>query len=53
MDDPLVADGGDRDAGVAQLVRVRLALVAEDVGFGGDHQRRGQAGELLARRTQG
>ena len=36
VDDALEADCGDRDAGLAQLVGVRLALVAEDVGAGGD-----------------
>jgi hypothetical protein len=35
------------------FVRVRLALVAQDIGFGGDHQRGRQAGELLAGRAQG
>ena len=49
VDDALEADRGDRHAGVAELVRVRLALVAQDVGLAGDDQRRRQAGELLRR----
>src|SRR5688572_12038633 len=33
VDDALVADGGDGDAGGAQLVGVRFALVAQNVGL--------------------
>src|SRR6478736_8569821 len=33
VDDALVSDRGDRDARLAQLVRVGLALVAQDVGL--------------------
>src|SRR6476619_2088679 len=39
VDDALIADSGDGDVGVAQLVRVGLAFVAQDVGCGGDHER--------------
>ena len=47
VDDRLVADRCHRDACFAQLVRVRLAFVAEDIRFTGDHEGRRQTRELL------
>ena len=45
----VVADGGDRDAGLAQARRVGLALVAQHVGLVDDDQGRREPGELLDR----
>jgi hypothetical protein len=47
VDHGLEAYGGDRDARLAELVGVGLALVAQYVGLAGDDQGRGQAGELI------
>jgi hypothetical protein len=51
VDDALVADRGHGDAGLAELVRVGLALVAEDVGLTVDHECRRQPGELVEARA--
>jgi hypothetical protein len=46
VDDPLVADSGDRDAGVAQLVRDRIAGFRRAVVFGEDEGGAGPDREL-------
>jgi hypothetical protein len=43
----VVADGRDRDTGPPQPRCVRLAFVAQHVGFVDDHERRRHVGELL------
>ncbi len=47
VDDALVAHRGDGDTGGAQLGGICLALVAQHVGFAGDHERGRQAGQLV------
>jgi hypothetical protein len=51
MNDALVPRRGDLDAGLAQPVCVRLALVREDVRLAGNERRR-KVGELLQRRAK-
>jgi hypothetical protein len=45
--DAQVADRRDGNADGPQLRRVRLALIAQDVGFAHDHQGSRQAGEVV------
>src|SRR3954466_9985995 len=47
MDSAEMARRTHRDSRLDQLVRVRLAFVAEDVEFGGDDERWWQAGQLI------
>src|ERR671918_189512 len=47
VDDPLVPGGGYVDAGLPEFARVGLALVAQHVRLGGDHEGLREPGELL------
>src|SRR5215470_4089040 len=47
VNDAVVADGRDGDAGRTQPRRIGFSLVAQHVGLVDDHQRRGETAELL------
>src|SRR3954451_6317550 len=52
MDDALVARGRHVHARLTELACVRLTLVAQDIGLGGDHERLRKADKFLRRRPQ-
>jgi hypothetical protein len=52
VEDALVSRRCDVGARVAELARVRLALVSQDIGLGGDNERSRQAGEVILGRAQ-